>query len=94
MQTISLEKKFKKKPRLKTRELGDELMVMDSKGEKIHAFNESSARIWKWITPQTSLEGVLNKVTKAYSVNRSQAKKDLLQIVADMQKLGLLSETK
>ncbi len=94
MNTISLGKKFKKKARLKIRELGDELMVMDAKGEKIHAFNETSARIWQWITPQTSLETLLDKVVEAYSVSRHQAKKDLIQVVTDMQKLGLLTEAK
>jgi hypothetical protein len=94
MKAISLNKKFNKKLRLKIRKLGDELMVMDSKGEKIHAFNETSARIWEWITPKSSLATILSKMTTAYQVDRNQAKTDLLQIVSEMHKLGLIAEAK
>jgi hypothetical protein len=94
MSQITLSQKYKKKPRLKIRELGDELMVMDPKGERLHSLNETSAFIWKWATPKHSLEDVLAKMMEVYQVSPAQAKKDLLQTVGTLQKLGLLAEVK
>ncbi|MGG6296556.1 PqqD family peptide modification chaperone [Leptolyngbya sp. AN02str] len=71
-------------------DLGGEVIILSLKSGIYYGLNEVGTTIWNLIQQPTTFEQIFKTVVEDYEVEAEQCKKDLLEILADMRKAGLL----
>ena len=56
--------------------------------ESIYTLNETAARIWELLDGEHSLAAVLDVVVAEFEVERDEAERDLLELIAQLASIG------
>jgi hypothetical protein len=70
--------------------IGDEVMLYDSAGEKIHVLNHSAQAIWKLCNGRNTLDDIRREMACMYPDAGSDLIDDISSIVAEFIRKGLL----
>lgn len=71
--------------------LDGKTVIFDSDSGMFYTFNETAAFIFKKIKSGNNEEEIVNKVIKKYQVKAEKAKKDLIDLFADLKKKKIIS---
>lgn len=75
---------------LSVQAIGDEVMLYDSAGEKIHVLNHSAQAIWKLCNGTNTLEDICREMSLAYPDAGDVIFDDICSIIEEFKKKGLL----
>lgn len=78
------------RPRILVRDLGDELLVLDTVEDRIHRLNGSAAAIWSMRREGRAPEQIAEALVEAYDVEAEVALDDVRDAVARFEALGLV----
>lgn len=88
---------YKKNPDIIKRKIADELILIPigraiGQQKKIFSLNELGDYIYELLNGINSLQEILTKVLKEFSVSREQAQADILEFVIKMREQSIISE--
>ena len=72
------------------RELGDELVILDTRSNRIHQLNRTAAFVWNEIRKGVQPEAIPKHLVCQFEVESETAVVDSGKIVGDLHTLGLL----
>ncbi len=70
--------------------IGDEVMLYDSDGEKIHVLNHSAHAIWKLCNGRNTLEDIRREMALQYPDSESGLTDDISLALTEFKRKGLL----
>ena len=70
--------------------IGDEVMIYDSAGERIHVLNHSAQAIWKLCDGTNTLEDICREISRVYPDAGDVIFDDICSIIKEFKKKGLL----
>lgn len=71
------------------RKVGDETLILDRAGERIHQLNASASYVWSRCDGQTSLKVVTDEFAARYDIPVQDAARDIAHVLLQLQELGL-----
>ena len=74
--------------------LHDQLVMMDIQQGKYFALNPVATRIWELLETPLGLEALCQALLEEFDVTPEQCHQEVLEHLAEMQKLGLVLEKK
>jgi hypothetical protein len=75
---------------VKYRDLGDEFLFYDSRGDRLHVLNTSARAIFLLCDGTRTLEQVVDAFASQYEIDDGTARTDTQQIIDELMKLGIL----
>ncbi|MBE2195914.1 MAG: PqqD family protein [Rhodospirillales bacterium] len=75
---------------LVVREVGDELLVLDTEGDLVHRLNPSATLIWRWSSAGASIQEIVKKLATMFEVSAETAKRDAEEMVTRLRELSLI----
>jgi hypothetical protein len=75
---------------LSTRVLGDEVVVLDRRWERIHQLNPTAAAIWARCDGQHGVGQIARALAEAFEVDAARAEADVAATLRTLAALGLL----
>ena len=72
------------------REIDDEGVVYDWKGNLVHSLNLTAAFVFKLCDGEHSVEDITNKVASNFDVKRERAQEDVERVIEELKELRLL----
>jgi hypothetical protein len=72
------------------RQLGDEVVALDTVESQVHQLNQTAALIWQLKHSGESEPAIAEYLSSAYEVDRVEALKDVVTIITQMRAKGLL----
>jgi len=72
------------------RQLGDELVILDTRSNRIHQLNRTAAFVWNEIRKGVQPEAIPKHLVRQFEVESETAVLDSRKVVADLHTLGLL----
>jgi hypothetical protein len=72
--------------------LSDELVMMDINKGKYFSLNKVATRIWDLLEKPSDIEELCEKLMLEYEVDEEQCKSEVKELLAEMNKLGLVTE--
>lgn len=73
------------------RELGDELLMLDTEADRIHRLNPTAAAVWRLHAEGATVEAIALALTERYDVPSELALADVHAMMTKMMGLGLLA---
>ena len=73
-----------------SREIDDELLVLDTESDRIHQLNRTASIIWRLCDASTSTDTIVSTLTQAFDVPRETAERDVAQTLQQLQDLKLI----
>ena len=73
-----------------SREIDDELLVLDTESDRIHQLNRTASIIWRLCDASTSTDTIVSTLTEAFDVPRETAERDVAQTLQQLQDLKLI----
>ncbi len=73
------------------RDLGDEYLFYDEKGDMVHVLNGTAREIYLMCDGTRSLGDLTREIVQTYVVDGEVAQRDVAEIVAQLVELGLLT---
>ena len=91
----ALEIRYERDPNVVSREIGGEQILVPIRKRTVdmaalYVLNETGARIWSLLDGQRSLGDVRDLLVQEYDVEPDAAEGDLLEIVGQLQEIGVL----
>ena len=74
---------------METRTVGDEIIVLDVTGHRVHRLNSSASYIWQCCDGQTSAEDMAARLAATHSLRSDDVLKDVEKTLAEFDRLGL-----
>jgi len=71
-------------------DIGDEAMVYDSDGEKIHVLNHSALAIWKFCDGKNTCDDIYKKMSELYPDAGIELSDDIKSTINELKIKGLL----
>lgn len=87
-----MEKTIYRNPETISGALHDQLVMMDIHQGKYFALNPVATRIWELLEAPQTLSSVCDALLHEYEVSPAQCRHDVVEHLAQMQKLGLIFE--
>ena len=75
---------------IKLRQLGKELIALDTLDGHVHQLNETATLIWQMKHSGRSEQGIAECLSTAYEVDRENALNHVVTIVTQLRAIGLL----
>lgn len=72
------------------RQVGDETLVLDRAGQRIHQLNATASYVWGRCDGNTARQAVAAELAEKYQISIEQAAIDIAQMLAQLEQLGLL----
>ena len=66
------------------REIGEEIIFLNEKGDMLHTLNEVGSFVWKSIDGTRSVGDILELMCGEYDVSRDKAEKDLITFLNEL----------
>lgn len=88
--TISITAKPKRRDDLVQSQVGGDLFVSNNADGVHHHFNTVAAGIWELLDGTHSLETVVNLIGQRFGKDRSLVKKDIIKLIDQLNRLGLI----
>lgn len=73
--------RHKKKGHLITRELKNELVIVDTQNAQVHSLNQTAAMIWKMYNGKSSIDDMAQSILEKFEVPFETAKSDVKRIL-------------
>lgn len=87
---IHLSDCFVPAPRVMSRELDGEAVLLDLASGRYFGLNPTGRRIWELLAPGTSLESVLDRLEAEFEAPRAELEADLVMLVGRLEAAGLV----
>ncbi len=71
-------------------DLGGEAVILDLNKSLYYGLDPVGARIWNLLQKQTTVTSILDTMVEEYDVNRNRAERDLLALLEELRKKGLI----
>lgn len=71
--------------------IGDETLVVDPKGRKVHLLKGSGSRIWDLLGEPTTPAAIRQALAEEFDVTPERAERDLASFLSDLRARGLLA---
>lgn len=93
--TLVLEARYQKDPNVVSREIAGEQILVPIRKQAadmaaIYVLNETGARIWRLIDGRRSLADIGDVLAQQYNVRPETVEADLLEIIGQLEELGML----
>ena len=72
------------------RDVGRDLLLLDTESEHIHQLNQTARFIWRSCDGASSAEEIAGLLAKEYEVDRHVALKDVVETLSSLRALNLL----
>ena len=72
------------------REMGDELVILDTRSNQIHQLNRTAAFVWKEARNGANPEAISMGLFAEFDVEKETAVADSMRVLGDLSRLGLL----
>lgn len=82
--------KFHVGPGIMLREIDGEIVALDSRANLIHQLNGVASLIWRLATEGKSPDAIVEAIVAEHDVDRNAASKDVDEMLARLQSMGLL----
>lgn len=89
--TESQEMRPRANPAVTGRDLKDEFVLLGATGDRIHVLNDTAREIYLLCDGTRTLEEVADALVERYEVAREKALKDVREVVAELNRLGVLT---
>jgi hypothetical protein len=83
-------KYLRRRTALAIRDLGDELLVLDIKRNRIHQLNRTASFIWHNCEGPSSVEDIAAAMVQAFDVANDTAMADVERVLGQLQELDLV----
>jgi len=90
MTTIDLNSTIDRKPEQVSTDLGGEVVILDLQSDEYFSLDGVGTRIWEMIETPTTVRAILAAILGAYDVESATAERDLLSVLGEMAKEGLI----
>jgi len=70
---------------------GDEALLLDEAGGKVHVVNHTAARLWELCADAPTLDELVDSMAAAYEIDRGAISADVASMVATFSELGLFA---
>jgi len=87
---IHLSDCFVPAPRVMSRELDGEAVLLDLASGRYFSLNPTGRRIWELLSPSVSLESVLDRLEAEFAAPRAELAADLLDLVTRLERERLV----
>ena len=74
------------------RMVGDELVLLDYKGEVYYGLDAVGSRIWELLAGGATIAAVIDTLAEEYAVAREDLQRDVERLIGELQQCGLLLE--
>ncbi len=90
-----LDQVYRKDPSIVARQIAGEMLLVPIRQnlgdlESIYLLNETALFAWQRFDGSATLASIRDEMTKEFAVDELQAGQDLLELVADLQRVGAL----
>ena len=76
---------------VKFRDLGDEFLFYDSRGDRLHVLNTSARAIFLLCDGSRTVDEVVDAFASQYEVDDGTARADTQQVIEELLELGILN---
>ncbi len=87
---ISFEQKFNAPDDVMFRDLDGEAVLLNLNNESYYGLDETGSRMWQVLTTSDSVGAAVRKLADEYDVDESQLRKDLIGLLDELIKNGLV----
>jgi hypothetical protein len=88
---LDLASRFRQAPRVAARALGEETVLLDLDSGRYFDLDATGSRIWTLLAPGAALTSVLDALEAEYDAPRERLAADLVEIVATLERQGLVA---
>lgn len=67
-----------------SRRLGDEVILVNLKTDRVYALNPTAARVWELLAARRSLASIERKLAEEFSVDGSKLARDVTRLLATL----------
>ncbi len=67
-----------------SRRLGDEVILVNLKTDRVYALNETAARFWELLTSRKSLRSVEQALAKEFAVDDAKLSREIARLVSTL----------
>lgn len=72
-------------------DVGDELLVLDRETNRLHHLNPTASWIYRQCDGRNSVETLADAMSEQFAIERETVERDLLQTLAQLRTLGLIT---
>src|SRR5258706_1055180 len=90
MATIARNSRIRRSEELLHRDLGGEAVLVDLGSGRYCGLDEVGARVWDGMESETTVDALVDRVVAEFRVTRPRAERDLLALLRDLSKRGLV----
>ena len=72
------------------RDVGDELVILDSAGDRYFGLNPSGVAVWRRVTSRGSVADAERDLVEAYGIDEAAARADVSAVLEHLVSAGLL----
>ena len=83
---------MKKRTDILERQVGEEHMLYDAAGRRVHVLNETARFVWALCDGRNGVEEMLAEAAKEYEAPANQLRADIEACLAELKELGLLTD--
>ena len=92
----SLKRKYKKDPKIVSRTLDTETILIPIRGEvsdlnSVYTLNEVGARVWELIDGMSTIDDIVKTIVSEFEVDRQHAQKDITLLTSELESIGSIS---
>lgn len=73
--------------------MGDEVVVLDAAGQRVHRLNGSASYIWDCCDGRTSVTEIVTRLAAAFDVTEDAVSDDVHKAIAEFDRLGLMADS-
>jgi hypothetical protein len=83
----------KRRSDVETRTVGDEVVVLDATGQRVHRLNGSASYIWDCCDGRNSVSEIVARLAAAFGVTQDAVLSDVHNAIAEFDRLGLMEDS-
>lgn len=83
---------YAKRPRISSREVEDETVIIDKYTGEIHQLNATASFIWDALDGSTSLTDIVQNYATNFNIEINQADLDVRAVIESLVNLGILNK--
>jgi len=72
------------------RQVGEETLILDRAGERIHQLNATASHVWSRCDGRTARSVVVRELVTQYGISSDAASRDIEVLLRQLRELGLL----
>src|SRR4030095_15241333 len=89
-ETLAVESRPKRRSDLNYRTIDGETVILNRKDGRLHQLNPTASFIWDCCDGNSNITGIIDRLTGAYDVDSSTARKDVEKVLSNLRNSNLL----